>query len=140
LQLSAGSYQIVANSAYLSLQEGDYRLQVGINVDPPDPAHVEADSSAAIVDSVDVNGGVSYRARLIPYTNPDDPEGSYWRLEGAAFEEGEPLPGAILLPDSNDLIFNPIEVFGSRYDAILRLSPTPQIPWLWKLESATRRN
>ncbi|XSG83804.1 MAG: matrixin family metalloprotease [Methylohalobius sp. ZOD2] len=139
LRLSAGSYQIVANSAYLSLQEGDYRLQVGINLESPAPARVEADGSAT-VDSVDVSGGLPYQARLIPYTHPDDPQGSYWRLERVATGEGEPLPGAILLPDSNDLIVNPIEVFGSRYDAILRLSPTPQIPWLWKLESATQRN
>lgn len=140
LQLAAGHYQILANSAFRTLQQGDYRIQVSFNWNQPAPARLESDWSVTI-DSIDV-GGVSYWARLVPYANPNDPQGLYWRLDSYAVQGGEPTPGAILLPDSTDLIFNPVEALGKRYDVILKRSQPPQTPagWYWRLERAKARN
>lgn len=137
--LVAGRYQILANSAFRMLQEGDYRLQVSINLNSPS-VRLEPDWSVTI-DSVDV-GGVSYWARLVPYANPLDPEGLYWRLDSYAVQGGAPVPGALLLPDSTNLIFNPVEALGNRYDVILKRSHPPQAPWgwFWKLDQAKKRN
>ncbi len=139
LQLAAGRYQILANSAFRTLQEGDYRLQVSINLSQP-TVRLESDWSVTI-DSVDVNG-IAYWARLVPYANPDDPEGLYWRLDSYAVHGGEPVPGALLLPDSTDLIFNPVEALGNRFDVILRryFSPPDPAGWYWKMDQVSKRN
>ncbi len=139
LKLVAGRYQILANSAFRTLQEGDYRLQVSINLSQPS-VRLESDWSVTI-DSVDVNG-IAYWARLVSYANPEDPGGLYWRLDSYAVQGGEPVPGAILLPDSTDLIFNPVEALGNRFDVILKRYFAPQDPagWYWKLDQVSKRN
>ncbi|GAB6067744.1 hypothetical protein JCM13664_10620 [Methylothermus subterraneus] len=135
-----GRYQVVANSALRTLQEGPYRLQVEIGLDPPAPARLESDWSVTLA-AVDVNGQ-AYQAKLAFYPNPDDPHGLYWRLESYALRPGGPVPGAILLPDSTDLVFNPVEALGRRFDVVLKRHFAPQDPtgWYWKLDQVFERH
>lgn len=139
LHLAAGRYQILAGSAFPTLQEGEYQLQVSINLHQAAPARLEEDWSIAI-DAVEV-GGLSYWARLIPYANPADPQGLYWRLASYGLREGAPVPGALLLP-STDLVFNPVEAFGKHFDVVLKRYFHPQDPegWYWRLDQVFQRS
>ncbi len=139
IHLPQGRYQLVANSATSWLQTGDYRLKVSIGLDQP-TALLEENLSLSLA-SVDVNG-TPFQARLSFYANPDDPQGRYWRLENYGLLQGEPLPGAVLLPESADLVLNPVAAFGRRYDVRLKRYFVPQDPfgWYWKLDQVFERN
>lgn len=136
--LSAGRYQVIANSAFRTLHEGDYRLAAQLNLGSPS-VRLESDWSVTI-DSVDANGA-SYQAKLRFYANPDDPEGLYWRLDSYGLLPGEPATGATLLK-TTDLVFNPVEALGRRFDVILKRVHFPQDPvgWYWKLDQVFERD
>ncbi|MCX8050041.1 MAG: M10 family metallopeptidase domain-containing protein [Methylohalobius sp.] len=136
--LPAGRYQVVAGSAFRTLQEGDYRLAAQINLGPPN-VRLESDWSVTI-NAVEV-GGVSYSAKLAFFVNPQDPHGLYWRLDSYALDPGKLAPGAILL-ETTDLVFNPVEALGSKFDVILKRYVFSQDPagWYWKLDQVFERH
>lgn len=137
IQLPAGRYQIVANAATTDSVTGEYALKAIFNANDPAPAQVDS-AWSVLIDGADVEG-TFHQAVLERYQNPDDPSGWYWRLASHQ-PSGNRTPGATLLPN-RELVFNPVEVNGTRYDAILEPYSNPQAPndWFWRLRSAMPR-
>jgi hypothetical protein len=138
VHLPPGRYQLVANSAAPWLQTGDYRLKVSIGLDQS-TARLEEDWSLTLA-AVEV-AGLTFQAKLTFYPHPDDPQGFYWRLHSY-----HPLPQeaatALLLPNTLDLVLNPVEALGKRFDVLLKRVFLPQDPagWYFKLDQVFERN
>ncbi len=137
--LQPGSYRILANTFSRSAVTGDYQLKVLVNLSGP-PAVELLDDWQLQIHSVEVNGAF-FKAVLLPYANPLDPDGLYWQLAEVTANGDPNLLGVTFMPDSQTLIFNPVAALGQRYDAVLRRYFNPLQPdrWFWKLESAWMR-
>ncbi len=142
VRLEKGRYRVVANTAFPWADEGNYILDALLHFEGEAPSRVNDDNSITL-EAVEYAGRY-YRATLVPFTPATGPEGRYWRLAGASLlspQPDAPIPGALVAPDSLDLIFNPIPALGRRYDAILQRYDDPAFPqgWIWRLKSAIPR-
>ncbi len=141
-RLEKGRYRIVANTAFEWADTGEYTLQALIHFEGEATSRVNADKSISI-DAVEY-AGLYYRATLIPFTPQTGPPGRYWQLASASLltpQPDSPIPGALVSPDSLDLIFNPIPALGKLYDAVLERYYDPDFPGvrIWRLKSAVPR-
>ncbi len=137
--LPAGEYNLLANTALSSLQTGNYRIQVSIGgLDQIAGARLQA-GNEVVIDSVEFDGQF-YRARLLPFAKPGQPEALFWRLADASPTDVQ-RPGVLVLPETNDTLFYPVEVNSRLYDARLQWSPDPAFPGeaLWRLDDARLR-
>jgi hypothetical protein len=84
--------------------------------------------------------GQFYQARLTPFVNPAQPDAQFWQLDEARVT-GQQRPGALVLPETHDVLFYPVEVNGLLYDVRLEWNPDPAFPdaSLWRLEDARLR-
>ncbi len=142
VRLEKGRYQVVANTAFSWAQEGKYTLQALFQYEGEAPSRVNEDKSITL-DAVEY-AGLYYQATLVPFTPDSGPDGRYWRLVTASLlspQPQSPLPGAVVSPDSLDLIFNPIPALERLYDAILERYYDPELPEakIWRLKSAVPR-
>jgi len=143
VRLEKGRYRVVANTAFSWAEEGGYTLEALLRFEGEAPVKLNDDKSVTI-EMVEY-GGRYYRATLIPFAPSTGPKGMYWRLGSATLRSPQPaipIPGALVAPDSLDLIFNPIPALGRRYDVILQRYYDPDFPqaWIWRLKSAIPRS
>ncbi|XSG84098.1 MAG: hypothetical protein ACPW60_10170 [Methylohalobius sp. ZOD2] len=82
-----------------------------------------------VIGSIDV-AGVSYWVRLVPFENPNDPEGLYWKLGDHGTGKGAPLPGNDYSPVTGDVTLSRVETeaFEGAYRAELVHWVNPQDP------------
>ena len=139
--------QEIANRSYLPESittdlQGNVRivgyLDMGayeVNVDIMSVVKVE-DNLNITIKPIDVFG-ITYNMKLELYKNPIDTGNFYWKL--GKYSISERIADKAYLQDNWSIVFSPIDIFNTPYDAMLELYTNPEDPsnLYWKLQSAT---